>query len=224
MNWTPKKKERLDLADLVGSQRGYRVRQCDPGETLYFEQDRPGMVFQVVSGLVKLTRSSGQGRDVMTSLCYPGDLLCTDCGEQGCSVRATCVGPTEVAMVPKAAFHMALEQDPGACRCMVDSHQEKIREMSEMVVGLAAERVETRAARALMSLSKRLGQRQGSRILLPMPLSRQDFAEFIGTTVETAIRVLSKFRRGGLVEEGRGWLRFKEAPLRDVAGCGYSLV
>ena len=42
---------------------------------------------------------------------------------------------------------------------------------------------------------------------IPVPLSRQDLADMIGTSVETAIRILSKWSRKGMVRTTREGLQ-----------------
>ena len=70
---------------------------------------------------------------------------------------------------------------------------------------MAVERVERRIARLLLKLAGSLGKMTGGeRILIDMPLTRQDIAEMTGTTVESAIRVMSKFRKQGLIDSRNG--------------------
>jgi CRP-like cAMP-binding protein len=69
---------------------------------------------------------------------------------------------------------------------------------------LAVERVDVRLANILLKLCDKAGQpvEEGTRINLP--LSRQDLADMTGTTIETAIRVMSRFRKDGLVHTEPG--------------------
>ena len=54
--------------------------------------------------------------------------------------------------------------------------------------------------------------------LIEMPLSRQDIADMTGATVETVSRVMSDFRRSGLIESGRRWISIRDRDaLEDIA-------
>ncbi|MBU1880043.1 MAG: helix-turn-helix domain-containing protein, partial [Chloroflexi bacterium] len=55
-------------------------------------------------------------------------------------------------------------------------------------------------ARTLLKLAKTVGHREGRTFVLDLPLTRQDIAEMTGTTVETVIRVMSKWRRDNMVD------------------------
>jgi CRP-like cAMP-binding protein len=43
-------------------------------------------------------------------------------------------------------------------------------------------------------------------LLIQLPLSRSDLAEMVGTTTESASRVMSQFQKEGLVRSGRRWV------------------
>ncbi len=51
-----------------------------------------------------------------------------------------------------------------------------------------------------------------------MPLTRQDLADMAGTTLETTSRIISQFRKAGLVESGRQWIAVRDrAGLEEIA-------
>ena len=64
---------------------------------------------------------------------------------------------------------------------------------------LAVERVDVRLANILLKLCDKAGQPIDGSTRINLPLSRQDLADMAGTTIETAIRVMSRFRKEGLV-------------------------
>jgi CRP-like cAMP-binding protein len=88
-----------------------------------------------------------------------------------------------------------------------------------MLVDIAVERVEQRAARALLSMVCHLSETKlRGRVGVSATLSRRDFSEMIGTTLETAVRILSEFRRRGLISERDCELiAFNEPALRILA-------
>ena len=64
---------------------------------------------------------------------------------------------------------------------------------------LSTERVDTRLAHILLKLADKVGVEVPAGIQIEMSLSRQDLADMTGTTIETAIRIMSRFRKDGLV-------------------------
>jgi CRP/FNR family transcriptional regulator len=76
------------------------------------------------------------------------------------------------------------------------------RRMIELTRRLAerSARVEYRIARLMLTLADRVGRAEGGRLMVPVVLSRQEIADLVGTTQETAIRVMSRWGKDGLVE------------------------
>jgi CRP/FNR family transcriptional regulator len=78
--------------------------------------------------------------------------------------------------------------------------------------------VEYRAARLFLTLADKMGQKRGAATFIPVALSRQEIADLVGTTIETAIRVMSRWHKEGLVEtEKNGFLIVQPAALREIS-------
>lgn len=193
--------ERESLLGLLTTQHLSR------GGALFRQGDRPEGLYLVVSGSVKLIQSSCHGRDVIMELLFPGDFcgaLCTaECTPY--SLSAICLEDVEAGFVQRIRFQEAALRHPGLLLKATAVCREKMQMQREMAVGLAVESADQRAARALLNLAARLGEMHPWGLSLRMPLDRQGFAEMIGTTTETAIRIFSRFRRKGyLVESADG--------------------
>ena len=80
------------------------------------------------------------------------------------------------------------------------------------------EPAEARLAAALLRLADREGVRAKGGVELPFHLTRQSLADMSGTTVESAIRVVSRWLRDGLVEDRGGRLVIQDRDgLRELA-------
>ncbi|MFP3254380.1 MAG: helix-turn-helix domain-containing protein, partial [Hydrogenobaculum sp.] len=61
--------------------------------------------------------------------------------------------------------------------------------------------------RVLLELAKSVGEeKEGGKISIEIPITRQDIAEMTGTTVETAIRIMSKWKKEGIIHTERGYI------------------
>ena len=97
----------------------------------------------------------------------------------------------------------------------------RLRSSAEQIRSLAVERVEQRIARTLLKLGQTAGTDTPEGRVIEMPLTRQDVADMTGTTVETAIRVMSKFRREELIRTRRGKVVLVELDaLQEIAESG----
>jgi len=77
----------------------------------------------------------------------------------------------------------------------------RLRASHDSITSLAVDPVEARLAATLLRLAKREGMRSDQGVALPFHLTRQSLADMTGTTVETAIRILSRWLRDGLLGE-----------------------
>lgn len=79
-------------------------------------------------------------------------------------------------------------------------------------------RVSQRLARALLELGERHGQPDSLGVSIVPPLTRQDLAAIVGTTLFTASRTLADWQAQGLVESSRARVRLRNLTgLRTVA-------
>jgi CRP/FNR family transcriptional regulator len=84
---------------------------------------------------------------------------------------------------------------------------------------LAVDPVEARLAGALLRLAEREGAPARRGLALPFHLTRQSLADMAGTTVETAIRTVSRWLKDGLVADEGGRLVIEDVDaLRSRAG------
>ena len=78
---------------------------------------------------------------------------------------------------------------------------------------------ESRAARLFLTLAERTGRHDGPATFIPITLSRQDIADLLGTTLETAIRLMSRWHKESVIlTEGEGFTVPDLAALRSIAG------
>jgi len=88
---------------------------------------------------------------------------------------------------------------------------DKLRDAHEMLKNIATERVEKRIASLLFKLSEKVGVDDDGYRKIDFPLTRQEIAEMVGTTVETCIRTISKFQKKGMVKSSAGRISIKAA-------------
>jgi len=87
----------------------------------------------------------------------------------------------------------------------------RLCDAQNVIQELASERVEKRIVNLFLKLADRIGQTEGSITLIPLTLTRQDIADMVGSTVETTIRILSRFTREGIIET-----RGKKIIIKDI--------
>jgi len=181
-------------------------REYAPEDYVFFEGDSPAQLWFVEEGRVKLLKHSDMGKDVIVTLVSAGEFLGESALEEDAPypVTAQSVGPTVMLTLSAEACRDLIHLYPDLSLWIIARLGCRLNEAYETIRSLAVERVERRIARLLLKLAASMGRSSGQDIVIDMPLSRQDIAEMTGTTVESAIRVMSKFRKRGLVASRNG--------------------
>jgi len=209
--------ERSDLSSSF-MRRNYRR-----DEVLFFEGEPPEWLYVLTDGHVKLIKHSDDGRDIILHVAMPGDVIggVAAFGRRSHPFTAQPMVPTTALRVAGPDFSRIMKRHPEVANRMMGDFIERLVEAHETMKSLATERVERRIARQLVKLASRAGREVPAGIEITVPLSRQDVADIAGTTVETAIRVLSRWRRSGMVLTIDGRLVVADYPaLEETAEAG----
>lgn len=191
------------------------------GQTLFQVDEVADMAYLVREGVLVVGCSSPNGREVITSVYFPGEIIAglsvlTSSVYMG-TARAPRKGSTVVTPISRAELTELLCQDADLYRRLILTNRDKQRFKDRMLLGMVAESCEQRAAAALLWLHGKGGVDRGSGT--PVYLCRQELADLIGSTVETVIRVLSRFRKKGLLAESKGNIKLDVPSLTLVASA-----
>ena len=210
----------LPAAELESLAAAAREESCRTREYVFHEGDPALWLCLVRTGHVRIVRHSRTGKDVVLELLGPGEIFggvaVIERRPYPASAQAT--EASVVVKIPAAAAAELAERQPSVVRAMALLIGRRLRAAHDSVKSLSVEPVEARLATTLLRLADREGVRTTRGVELPFHLTRQSLADMSGTTVETAIRVVSRWLRDALVEDpgGRLVVRDREA-LRELA-------
>ena len=207
----------IEAIAAVTAEESHRARA-----RVFMEGDPARWFYVVRSGRVKIMRHSRSGRDVVLELLGPGEVFggVAVIEKRPYPASAQAAEPTVVLKIPAEPMVALAERHPGFVKAMAMTISRRLRSAHDSVKSLAVDTVEARLAATLLRLAERDGRAgpgQGE-VALPFHLTRQSLADMSGTTVETAIRVLSRWAREGLVRDDGGRLVVHDlADLRERA-------
>jgi CRP/FNR family transcriptional regulator len=122
--------------------------------------------------------------------------------------------------VRKNAYFDMLRRSPDAALEVIKYLGTRLHEAQEKAKVLALDRADQRLAALLVDLALRNGCSDGQGIKLGIRLTRQDMANMVGTTTETVIRIMSRFKRQQLVSGTANRLVIRNLPkLRALASA-----
>jgi CRP-like cAMP-binding protein len=194
-----------ELQALAASARAesYRVR-----EYVFMEGDAADWFCVVRSGRIKILRQSRAGKEVVLELLGPGEPFGGVAVIEGrpYPASAQAAQASVVLKIPREPIVALAERRPAIIREMALMIGRRLRDAHDSVKSLAVDSVEARLAAALLRLAEREGAPGPGGLALPFPLTRQTLADMTGTTVESAIRVVSRWQKDGIVRDDGGRL------------------
>jgi CRP/FNR family transcriptional regulator len=126
--------------------------------------------------------------------------------------------PTETLRIEQSAFFRLLEQDPAFVRGLLSGLTIRLAELTRRLAELSGARVEARFARLFLKLCDQIGKHERGGVFVPMPLSRQELADLSGTTIETAIRIMSRWQKEDVLHtEKDGFVILNRDALEEVS-------
>ncbi len=174
-------------------------RKIKKGELIFDEGEKLGGIYCVRDGVSKLSKLSSNGKDQIVKLASKGEVLGqrSVVAEESSNLSATAVNDMEVCFVPKEAIINTLHKNPDFTYEVLRHMAHDLREADDVIVNMSQKTVKQRIAEALLYMKNRFGEDADGFLILV--LSREDIANVVGTATESCIRILSEFRKEGLI-------------------------
>ncbi|MBP9127762.1 MAG: Crp/Fnr family transcriptional regulator [Elusimicrobia bacterium] len=169
---------------------------------LVFQEGTPALgVHCVYEGQLKLYKSGAHGRPQIIGLANPGSMVghravLTD---KAHTFTAESLGEARVCFVNRSTFRSLVANNPSIADSLLKKLAQDLDEAEDRLIEVVEQPVPVRLARLLMSLKEGYGRSTPQGLRISISLTREEMAEMIGTTQETTIRLLSQFRKKGLI-------------------------
>ncbi len=176
-----------------------RVRQYEDGQLILLEGSREAPVLFVLSGTVRVYRTSLEGREQNLIHLQAGDALnmpaaFTEPGDVPASAMAR--GHAELISIPRADFRRVVSQTPEIALAVLRDLSQKLYHLTELSRDLGLRTVRSRLARFLLDHVQQASD-------APIRWTHQEIAAQIGTVREVVSRTLRSFVEDGLIEMQR---------------------
>jgi CRP/FNR family transcriptional regulator len=185
-------------------------RRLDRQRVLFFEGRSAEFLWVVRSGEVRLYKSSPGGQITTLEVLGPGEIFgAVTLAEVPYSTNAEVVSEGRAWCLPGVHVRRLLAEQPALAVEILQVVSARLHEAHERLRSFAHDSAPQRLARALLRAS----------ITGEAHVTRRALAEASGTTVETAIRVLRRFEREGIIRGEVGLIHvIDESALQRAAG------
>ena len=198
-------------------------KKIKKGEALFEEGEKLGGVFCVRDGVSKLSKLSANGKDQIVKLASKGEVMGqrSVIAQESTNLSAIAVSDMEVCFVPKEIISNTLNTNPNFAVEVLRHMAHELKEADDVIVNMSQKTVKQRMAEAFLYLDKNYGQDDEGFLLLT--LSREDYANVVGTATESAIRLLSEFKKKKIIAfKGKNIAIIDEAALEKIDSINVS--
>ncbi|MEZ5933806.1 MAG: Crp/Fnr family transcriptional regulator [Alphaproteobacteria bacterium] len=191
----------LDTLLAVASERRFTNGQ------VIFQKGDPGTsMMAVLSGRVRISAYSEDGREIILNMVDPGQLFgeiaLLDGKER--SADATAMGKTELLILDRRDFLPFLERNPKSAVQLIEVLCARLRRTSEMVESIAFLDFGARLARLLVQMAEHYGKETEAGLLIDIRISQSDLGNLIASTRESVNRQLSAWSQDGVISIDQG--------------------
>lgn len=201
----------LPEADRILIEAQTRTVAVRRGQVLFSEGTPADSVWAVAEGKVHIIKSGPEGRDMVLEVIAPGELFgaVVAIAQRPYPASAMAADDGRVWRLSASTARELCQRYPTLRNAIMEEVATRLRSAHERLRSVALERVEQRLARALITLAEKIGVKERAEISISV--TRQELADMTGTTVETAIRVTSRWQQLGIVSSSRNELRIVDS-------------
>ena len=175
------------------------VKLFEAGEDIFRAGEPLTYVGNILHGVVKLTHTLADGRRQMVGLRFPSDFL-GRIGKPAPEFDATAAGSVMLCRFRIDDFEVLLEKSPGLRRRLLEKSHDELHAAHELQLLLGRKSAREKVASFLCMVAHRSPSFDAAGgFPLQLPITRADIADYLGLTIETVSRQLSKLRRDDLI-------------------------
>jgi CRP/FNR family transcriptional regulator len=185
------------------------------GQILYYEGTKPLGIFCVNAGVIKVYKTASNGKEQILYLAKQGDFLGYSAllGEENYTNSAMIIENAKICFIPREAFLSSMMKNQEFFKRITKQLCHELGVMEEKLTDASQKSIRERLAFLLLQLANTYGVDGGGYQRIDLLLTREELAGMVGTATESVIRLLSEFKKDGLIE-----LEGKKILLKDKKG------
>lgn len=189
--------ETLKQISLLGSRKFYKK-----DTTILHENETGSALFVIISGKVKVSRESDDGKEVILSILNESDFF----GEMAIldglnrSASVTAIEETELFLIQRTDFLNLLQEHPEISVSLLQELTRRLRASDLRIKSLSLKDAEGKVASVILQLADDIGKIKQGKVEIERLPFQHDLANMAGTSRETISRTLHSFAKRGLIE------------------------
>ncbi|MGJ8659434.1 Crp/Fnr family transcriptional regulator [Cellulophaga fucicola] len=190
------------------------------GDAIFEEGDRLDGVFCVRDGVSKLSKLSSNGKDQIIKLATKGEILGqrSVIAEESANLSAIAIKDMDLCFIPKESILHTLNTNPNFAVEVLRHMAKDLRDADDVIVNISQKTVKQRIAEAFLYLKNNFGEDEAG--FLSLSLTREDMSNVVGTATESTIRIISEFKKKGIIETSGKKVRILSIPKLETVISG----
>ena len=195
------------------------VRLLAPYDALFREGDDTTAFYEILSGAVRAYKIFPDGRRQIVAFAFPGDIVGFGHGD---TYRFDCdsLTTTRVRVIHKQSLLRAMRDRPELAEKLLEVARGEVETLQDLSLLLCRKTAIERIASFLLTMARKSSDpASGGR--LPLPMCRADIADYLGLTIETVSRNMTRLRALRIIDlPDRGSFQVRSFErLRQLAEC-----
>jgi CRP/FNR family transcriptional regulator len=175
------------------------VTEVAAGSTFIREAEQAHSFFNITRGTAKLFKLLPDGRRQITGFASVGHFLGLAVSDTY-AFSAEAIEPVRLCRFPRARLRALLDEFPAMEKRLLEVAGNELVAAQEQMLLLGRKTARERLASFLVTQSRQGVACRHPQMRFPLPMTRGDIADYLGLTIETISRTLTKFRSEGLIE------------------------
>jgi len=197
-----------------------RSKTLPRGQVFLWEGDASTICASIVSGVLKVSSATADGREQIVGLLFPGDFVGQPFREE-LSLTVTALSDASLCTYPRARFEAVLDDHVRLERLLLQRTMTALDEARTRMLTLGRKTAGERVAGFLLEMANRCGDEADGQSF-DLPLTRGQMADVLGLTIETVSRQLTNLKTAMAIAlpSSRGITIVDRDRLESAAGIG----
>ncbi|QRM55781.1 Crp/Fnr family transcriptional regulator [Sinorhizobium sp. BG8] len=188
----------LTAAQLQELNRQSARQRIEAGTEVVGQGEEIGTYANIMQGVVKLTKMMADGRQQIVGLQFAPDFIGRPFQRES-TLSAEAATDTEICSFPRAVLERLTERTPELEHRLHCQSLKELDDARDWMLTLGRKTAHEKVASFLYLIASRTHCGDGVKSSFELPLSRADIADFLGLTIETVSRQMTKLRKDGTI-------------------------
>jgi CRP/FNR family transcriptional regulator len=179
----------------------FQVKTYRKNQIIFLEEDTGSYMYVILSGKVKVTKSTPMGKETILAIHQAGDFF----GEMALldgktsPAAVSAMEDSRIAMINHHDFRRLLMANEKVVSQIVQVLCSRLRQVWAQVQNLSYSTADDRIRAGILQLSRKHGVQDARGIIIDLKITHQELAELVGTSRETVTRTLAQLKKKGIL-------------------------